>query len=183
MRFEPLAVEGAFLVRADRRGDARGWFARVFCAQTFAEHGLEPAVAQINLAETVRAGTVRGLHYQLRPAEEAKLVRCVAGTIFDVVVDNRPSSPTFGTWDGAALQADTPVGLYVPPGCAHGYQALSDGARALYHASHPYTPDLERGIHHADPQLAISWPLPPVHISDKDRGLPSLQEAELPRRA
>jgi dTDP-4-dehydrorhamnose 3,5-epimerase len=182
MRFEPLAVEGAFLVRADRRGDARGWFARVFCAETFADHGLEPAVAQVNLAETARSGTVRGLHYQLPPAEEAKLIRCVAGSIFDVVVDNRPWSPTFGAWDGAELRADIAVGLYVPPGCAHGYQALTDGARALYHASHPYTPELERGIHHADPQLAISWPLPPGQVSDKDRSLPSLREAELPRR-
>lgn len=180
MRFEPLEVAGAFLVRPEQRSDARGWFARVFCVQEFAAHGLETTIAQANLAETVRAGTLRGLHYQLPPAAEAKLVRCVQGAIFDVVVDNRPGSPTFGRWAGAELVAEDPVALYVPPGCAHGYQALTDGARALYHASVAYTPELERGIDHADPEVAIAWPLPPVNVSEKDRALPPLREAELP---
>ena len=180
MQFQPLEVAGAFLVSAEPRGDARGWFARVFCADEFAAHGLEPTIAQVNLAQTAAAGTVRGLHYQLPPAAEAKLVRCVEGAIFDVVVDNRPDSPTFGRWAGGELAADDAVALYVPPGCAHGYQALTDGARALYHASVAYTPELERGIDHADPVLAIEWPLPPLNVSDKDRALPPLREAELP---
>lgn len=180
MRFEPLEVDGAVLVHPAPRGDERGWFARIFCAEEFAANGLEPAVAQVNLATTVEAGTVRGLHYQLPPAGEAKLVRCVAGAIFDVVVDNRPWSPTFGRWAGSELSSDDAVALYVPPGCAHGYQALTDGACALYQASTPYTPELERGIDHADPQLAIAWPLPPRNVSDKDRALPTLDTAELP---
>jgi dTDP-4-dehydrorhamnose 3,5-epimerase len=180
VRFEPLEVDGAFLVRSEPRGDARGWFARVFCAETFAANGLEPAVAQVNLAETVRAGTVRGLHYQLPPAAEAKLVRCVAGAIFDVVVDNRPGSPTYGRWAGRELLADEAAALYVPPGCAHGYQALTDGARALYHASVPYAPELERGIHPIDPAVGIGWPQPPAHLSAKDQALPPLDAADLP---
>jgi dTDP-4-dehydrorhamnose 3,5-epimerase len=180
MRFEPLEVEGAFLVRPEPRGDARGWFARLFCAEEFAASGLESTVAQVNLAETTRAGTVRGLHYQLPPAAEAKLVRCVAGAIFDVVVDNRPGSPTFGRWAAAELAASEAVALYVPPGCAHGYQALTDDARALYQASVAYAPALERGIDHADPSVGIDWPLPPAHLSDKDRNWPPLSSADLP---
>lgn len=180
MRFEALEVGGAFLVRPEPRGDARGWFARIFCAEEFAANGLEPGVAQVNLAITADAGTVRGLHYQLPPDAEAKLVRCVEGMIFDVVVDNRPWSATFGRWAGVELGADDAVALYVPPGCAHGYQALTDGARALYHASAPYTPELERGIDHADPELAIAWPLQPRNVSEKDRALPTLRAADLP---
>jgi dTDP-4-dehydrorhamnose 3,5-epimerase len=180
MRFEPLEVDGAFLVRSELRTDDRGWFARIFCAETFAANGLEPAVAQVNLAATARAGTVRGLHYQLAPAAEAKLVRCVAGAIFDVVVDNRPGSPTFGRWAATQLVADEVAALYVPPGCAHGYQALTDGARALYHTSVPYAPELERGINPTDPAVGIVWPRPPAHLSAKDQALPNLDAADLP---
>ncbi|WP_052667088.1 dTDP-4-dehydrorhamnose 3,5-epimerase [Nitriliruptor alkaliphilus] len=180
MQFEPLDVTGAFLLRPERRADARGWFARVFSADEFAAHGLDVTIAQINLTATERAGTVRGLHYQLPPAAESKLVRCTEGAIFDVVVDSRPGSPTFGRWAGAELSAEDGVSLYVPAGCAHGYQALVDGTRTLYHASVSYSPQHERGIDHADPQLAISWPLPPSGLSEKDASLPPLSEADLP---
>jgi dTDP-4-dehydrorhamnose 3,5-epimerase len=181
VEFHPLEVEGAFVVGPEPHADARGWFARVFSAKDFAARGLEPTVAQINLAATEHAGTVRGLHYQLPPGAEAKLIRCVAGAIFDVVVDVRPGSPTFGRWAGRELTADDGDAVYVPAGCAHGYQALTPGARALYHASSAYAPELERGIDHADPDLAIAWPLAPVHLSEKDRSLPSLRDAELAR--
>jgi dTDP-4-dehydrorhamnose 3,5-epimerase len=180
MRFEPLEVDGAFLVCSEQRGDARGWFARVYCAEEFAAFGLVPTVAQVNLAETARAGTVRGLHYQLPPAAEAKLVRCVAGAIFDVVVDNRPGSPTYGRWAARELVAEQAAALYVPPGCAHGYQALTDGARALYHTSVPYAPELERGINPTDPTVGITWPRPPAHLSAKDQALPPLDAADPP---
>lgn len=176
-----MDVEGAYLVRSAPRVDERGWFARIYDAQEFTANGLEPAIAQVNLAESVWAGTVRGLHYQLPPASEAKLVRCVVGSIFDVVVDNRPDSPTFGRWTGLELRASEPVAMYVPVGCAHGYQALTDGARALYHASTAYTPGTERGIHHSDPDIGVAWPLEPENVSDKDRQLPGLHEAQLPR--
>ena len=181
MDFTATHVDGAMLITPEPRHDDRGWFARVFCTQEFADARLDPAVAQINLSETARAGTVRGLHFQLPPAPEAKLVRCVTGAIFDVVVDVRAGSPTFGRWAGAELTATSGQALYVPAGCAHGYQALTDGARALYQSSAPYTPELERGVHHADPQVGISWPLPPDHVSDKDRGLPHL--ADIPHLA
>jgi dTDP-4-dehydrorhamnose 3,5-epimerase len=179
MEFTANAVEGSVVVRPLPREDDRGWFARVFCADEFHAHGLDPAIAQMNLAMTAEAGTVRGLHYQLAPGAEAKLVRCVEGAIYDVVVDTRRRSPTFGRWFGVELTADEGAALYVPAGCAHGYQALTDGARALYHASTPYVSDLERGIHHADPALGIAWPLPPRNVSAKDRALPPLAEAEL----
>jgi dTDP-4-dehydrorhamnose 3,5-epimerase len=175
----PTSVMGAFVVRPVKHEDDRGWFGRVFCAEEFAGLGLSPDVAQVNLAMTARAGTVRGLHYQLPPGGEAKLVRCVDGSIFDVLVDVRPGSDTFGRWFGIELTADAGTALYVPRGCAHGYQALTDGARALYHADTPYQPALERGVHHADPILAIAWPLPPSHVSSKDLALPSLAEADL----
>jgi dTDP-4-dehydrorhamnose 3,5-epimerase len=179
MIFEATQVAGAFVVRPEARHDPRGWFARVFCAETFEANGLVAEIAQVNLAETAEAGTVRGLHYQLPPSAEAKLVRCVSGSIYDVVVDNRPGSETFGCWAGAELDASRGEALYVPPGCAHGYQALTDGARALYHASAPYSPERERGIHHADPELGIAWPLPAVNVSEKDAALPPLRDAEL----
>jgi dTDP-4-dehydrorhamnose 3,5-epimerase len=182
VEFEPLEVEGAFLVRPEPHTDARGWFTRIFSVEDFATRGLDPTVDQMNLALTEHAGTVRGLHYQLPPGAEAKLIRCVAGAIFDVVVDVRPGSPTFGRWAGRELTADDGDAIYVPPGCAHGYQALSSGARTLYHASSAYAPELERGIDHADPDLAIAWPLPPVNLSEKDRSLPALGDAELAGR-
>lgn len=179
MEFEATAVDGAKIVRTEAHSDARGWFARIFCVEEFAQQGLETTIAQINLAETSQAGTVRGLHYQLPPAHEAKLVRCVAGAIYDVVVDVRRGSATFGRWVGVELTAPEGHALFVPPGCAHGYQALTHDARALYQASAPYTPELERGIHHADPEIGIAWPLPPVDVSDKDLVLPRLAQADL----
>jgi len=180
MHLEELTVTGAFLVRPERRGDDRGWFARVFCAEEFAEAGLEGHVSQVNLAATAEAGTVRGLHFQLPPAQEAKLVRCVTGRIYDVVLDVRRGSPTFGRWAGRELSAEAGEALYVPTGCAHGYQALTDDARVLYQVSHHYDPDRERGIHHADGEVGIDWPLPPRNVSVKDAGLPRLAEAECP---
>ena len=181
MEFVGTSVEGAVVVRPERREDQRGWFARIYCVEEFASQGLDTAISQINLAETAYAGTVRGLHYQLPPGQEAKLIRCMNGAIFDVVVDVRPSSPTFGQWAGIELTADDGDAFFVPAGCAHGYQALTTDARALYHASEPYAPELERGIHHADPKIGIDWPLAPVHVSDKDQQLPALVDAELPR--
>lgn len=181
MRFEPLEVAGAYLVHPEPRTDDRGWFARVFCRDEFAAQGLDPVVVQANLASTARAGTVRGLHYQLPPAAEAKLVRCVQGALFDVLVDVREGSPTFGRWSGRRLDAVADLALYVPPGCAHGYQALEDHTRALYLTSAPYAPEHERGLHHGDPEVAIEWPLTPVGISGKDAQLPMLRAVDLVR--
>lgn len=181
MKFAGTEVAGAMVVSPESHRDDRGSFARVFCVDEFAEYGLDTRVAQINLATTTVAGTVRGLHYQLPPAAEAKLIRCISGAVFDVVVDLRPDSPTFGRYAGAELSETNAAAVYVPAGCAHGYQALTDGATVLYHGSDVYTPRLERGIHHADPEVGIAWPLAPRNLSAKDRALPGLTGAELPR--
>lgn len=182
LRLEPLTIDGAHLVALDRIEDDRGWFARAFCADTFLAEGLVPPVAQTNLSDNLRAGTIRGLHYQLPPSEEAKLARCVAGAVFDVVLDLRRDSPTFGRWDGRVLTADAGDALYVPPGCAHGYQALEDGARLLYQVSVGWDRERERGVDALDPALAIAWPLPPGPRSPRDAGLPPLAGADLPPR-
>ena len=179
MRFESTDVVGVLKVVAEPRTDSRGAFGRVFCVEEFAAEGLETMISQVNIASTTHAGTVRGLHYQLAPSSEAKLIRCTQGAILDVVVDTRLDSPTFGAWTSLQLVAGDGTAVYVPPGCAHGYQALEDRSEVLYHASAAYDPDRERGIHHADPDLAITWTLSPSHVSDKDAALPNLADAVL----
>jgi dTDP-4-dehydrorhamnose 3,5-epimerase len=180
MQFFETKIPGATIVRPKPHLDSRGSFARVFCVDEFASHGLETTVAQVNLAVTSDPGTVRGIHYQLPPAAEAKLVRCVRGAVFDVVVDLRAPSPTFGSYVGIELTAEEAIALYVPPGCGHGYQALSNDATLLYQVSAPYTPALERGVHPLDPGVGIRWPLPPTGLSSRDRTLPPLGETDLP---
>lgn len=180
MQFLETEIPQATIVRPEPHLDARGSFARVFCVDEFASHGLVTTVAQVNLAVTSDPGTVRGIHYQLSPAAEAKLVRCVRGAVYDVVVDLRASSPTFGSYVGIELAAEEAIALYVPPGCGHGYQALTADATLLYQVSAPYTPALERGVHPTDPDVGIRWPLPPAKLSSRDRALPTLGETELP---
>lgn len=177
MRFEATTIDGAWTVELEPRADDRGWFARAFCVGEFAEVGVRMQVVQANLVESVRAGTVRGLHYQLPPAAEAKLVRCVTGRIFDVAVDMRQGSTTFGEWFGVELSAEEGNALYVPPGCAHGYQVLESGSRAFYLTDAPYSPEQEAGVHHADSDIGIRWPLPPIEVSAKDAGLPPFSRA------
>lgn len=172
MRFVPTPVEGCMVVEIEPHADERGFLARVHCADEMRAAGLEPAVAQANLARTERAGTVRGLHYQVPPFAEAKLVRCVRGGVFDVAVDLRTTSPTYLQHAGVELSDDNRRALFVPAGCAHGYQALVDGAELLYMTSAPYMPDAERGLRPDDPALGIRWPLPPTNVSAKDQGWP-----------
>ena len=181
MILTPAGLEGAFLVEMERRGDSRGWFARAWCAEEMAAHGLAATVAQANVARTEHRGTVRGLHWQAAPHGEAKLVRCTRGAVFDVAVDLRPDSPTHGRWIGWELGEEDGRMLYVPEGCAHGYQALADGAEVTYLVSAPYVPAAERGIRPDDPAFGIRWPLPVSSVSDRDRAwpdhLPSLAPA------
>jgi dTDP-4-dehydrorhamnose 3,5-epimerase len=174
VRFTQTAVAGAYLVDIDPFSDDRGLFARIYCASEFEAHGLEPAVVQSNLSVNRLAGTLRGLHYQTAPAEETKLVRCVRGALFDVVVDLRPDSPTYRRWAGAELSADNRRALFVPRGCAHGFQTLLDDTEAIYDVSAAYAPEHEAGAHYADPAFGIEWPLPVSSISDKDRSWPLL---------
>jgi len=173
MIFTELALKAAYLIEPERLEDSRGFFARTFCAREFAARGLNPAVSQCNVSYNHRCGTLRGLHYQAAPHEEAKLVRCTAGAVFDVIVDIRPSSPTFKQWLAVELSADNRRMLYVAEGFAHGFQTLVDGSELFYQMSRPYVPEAASGICWDDPDLGIEWP--PVGdrvISSRDLSLP-----------
>jgi dTDP-4-dehydrorhamnose 3,5-epimerase len=174
MRFRETTLADARLIELDKRGDARGFFARVFCAEEFAAVGLETRFVQINHARSLGRGTIRGLHFQRPPHGEVKVVRVVRGALHDVILDLRPDSPTFGRWEGFELTAETGTMLYVPAGFAHGFQTLTDDTEVTYQVSAPYTPAAEGGVRWNDPALGIDWPLPVGTISDKDAGWPDL---------
>lgn len=168
MIFTQTQLEGAYIIDLELREDDRGAFARTFCAQEFESHGLKPSVAQCNLSFNHKAGTLRGMHYQLSPAAETKLVRCTQGAIYDVIIDLRPDSPTYLKHIGVELTADNRRSLYVPEMFAHGYQALTDGAEVVYQVGEFYTPGYERGLRYDDPTFEIKWPQPVTVISAKD---------------
>lgn len=172
MIFTETGIAGAHIIDLERHEDHRGFFARGFCAKEFSEHGLPPTIAQINISFNHEKGTVRGLHYQVPPAPEAKFIRCVHGAIFDVMVDMRPSSPTYLRWVGVELTAGSGRAVFVPEMCAHGYQALTEGATVLYSVSEFYRPEYERGVRPDDPALGIRWPLPIGELSAKERSWP-----------
>ena len=174
MNFTPVPIHGAFLVELEPIVDDRGSFARAFCKREFAEAGIEFDVVQCNLARSQSAGVVRGLHFQQSPAEERKLVRCVAGSIFDVIADLRPGSPTFRRAWWTELDAVRRQALLIPPGVAHGYQSLQDGSEVFYMTDQFYTPELETGVRYDDPVLGIPWPLPAGEVSPRDRRWPLL---------
>lgn len=175
MQFIETELKGAYVISLDTRSDHRGFFARIFCQQELKEYGLNPNIVQCNLSFNQKKGTLRGLHYQQPPATEAKLIRCIRGAIYDVIVDMRPNSPTYLKSFGIELSADNRRALYVPEMFAHGYQALEDGAEALYSVSEFYTPGVERGLRYDDPVLGIDWPLPAVEVSEKDLSWPLLE--------
>jgi dTDP-4-dehydrorhamnose 3,5-epimerase len=168
MRFVSTPIRGAFIVELERREDSRGFFARAFCQREFTEHGLNPEVAQCNISFNERRGTLRGMHYQAKPHEEAKLVRCTRGGIFDVIVDLRTESETRLRWFGVELSAENRRALYVPEGLAHGYQTLQDGSEIFYQVSEEYTPMAERGVRWNDPAFGIRWPIADPILSAKD---------------
>lgn len=170
MIFTELDVEGAFVVELERKQDERGFFARAFCTDEFAAHGLDPKVVQANISSNESRGIVRGLHWQEPPEHEAKTIRCIAGAVFDVVVDVRRGSSTHSRWAGVELSGENQRALYVPPGCAHGYMTLTDNATLFYLVSQAYSPSHERGARWDDPAFGIDWPDPgvPVVLSPKD---------------
>ncbi len=172
MRFTTTPVVGAHLIDLEKRGDERGFFARVFCRDEFKDHGLSADIVQINTSLSAQKGTLRGMHYQLAPSAETKVVRCIRGALFDVVLDLRPDSPSYGQWFGAELSAENRTMMYVPKGCAHGFLTLTDNTEAFYLVDNVYAPSLERGVRYDDPRFGIVWPDVPLEISQKDRGWP-----------
>jgi dTDP-4-dehydrorhamnose 3,5-epimerase len=170
--FRPTPIEGLTVIEFEKLGDERGWFSRVFDVDEFAAAGLEPGFVQVNVSRTARAGTVRGLHYQLPPSSEDKYLRCTRGALYDLGVDLRKGSPTFGQSFGVELTPDNGVALLLPKGVAHGFQTLTDDTEATYLVSSSYAPTLERGLRHDDSLLGIEWPLPVTVVSDKDRSWP-----------
>jgi dTDP-4-dehydrorhamnose 3,5-epimerase len=177
VRFIATPLAGVTVVELEPREDNRGFFARVFSMDEFTEHGLNPRVVQANLSHNRRRGTLRGLHYQIPPFSEAKLIRCIRGGAFMVVVDLRPDSPTRLRHVTVELRQGDKRSLYVPEGCAVGMQTLEDVTELLYNVSQFYTPDAERGLRYDDPALGIAWPLPVASISDKDSAWPLLDSA------
>lgn len=174
MRFTPLNIDGAWSIEPERLEDDRGWFARVFCEAEFADRQLETSFPQHSLSFSREKGTLRGLHYQNEPHEETKLVTCLQGMVWDVLVDLRPESLTYRRWTGLELSADNGTQLYIPVGCAHGFQTLTDNVLLRYMISKPYAPDSATGLRYDDPALGIPWPDEPSVMSEKDRTWPHL---------
>jgi dTDP-4-dehydrorhamnose 3,5-epimerase len=175
VRFVETQLHGAYVVELEPRTDDRGFFARAFSADEFAEHGLTTEIAQCNISFNHRKGTIRGLHMQRRPAEEAKLFRCIRGATYHVAVDFRPESATYGSHVGIELSAESRIAFYVPELCAAGYQALTSDAEVLYTTSALYAPSCEEGFRYDDPALGIEWPVDVSVISDKDASWPFLK--------
>ncbi len=172
MRFEKTPLAGCFEIEIEPHSDDRGFFARTWCRDELAEHGLTAELAQCSVSYNKARGTLRGLHLQVAPHSEAKLVRCSSGALWDVVVDLRRGSPTAGRWHATELNARRRNQLFVPEGCAHGFLTLEDDTEVEYLISVPYAPDSQRGFRFDDPTLGITWPEKPRVISDRDRELP-----------
>ncbi len=175
MIFHPTPLKGAYTIELELRGDDRGFFARFYCEREFAAAGCETHFVQINNSLSAKKGILRGMHYQLAPSAEVKVVRCLRGSLFDAIVDLRPDSPTFGKWYGTELNADNRLMMYVPRGFAHGLLTLEDNTEALYLVSAFYAPECERGVRWNDPQFGIQWPIAPAEISAKDAGWPEFE--------
>lgn len=177
MRFHETPLAGCFVIEPELVEDERGFFGRTFCVEQFAAVGADPTVTQCSISFNRERGTLRGLHYQAEPHQEAKLVTCTRGHIFDVVVDLRPPSPTFAQWTAVELTADNYLGVYIPHGCAHGFMTVEPLSEVRYQISTSYRADAARGVRWNCPDLAIAWPrIDPLIISDRDRRLPSLSD-------
>ena len=174
MRFIATRLSGACIIEPEPHEDTRGLFVRTFCAHEFEEHGLTSTFVQCSVSLSRNRGTVRGLHYQLPPACEAKLVRCTTGALYDVIVDLRPESPTYLGHIGVELTAKNRLSLYVPEMFAHGFQTLEDQTEVFYQMSAFYSPEFSTGLRHSDPKLGIAWPLAVTSISQKDQTWPLL---------
>ena len=178
MIFNETKLKGAFIIDIERREDSRGFFARAFCQHEFEAHGLKPMIAQANVAFNKKRGTLRGMHFQLPPVAETKLLRCTRGGILDIIVDLRPESPTYLQHIAVELNEDNSRAFYVPERFAHGYQVLRDNTETSYQVGEFYAPGSEGGLFYNDPRLALPWPLPVSVISEKDQQWKLLDEQE-----
>ncbi|OYU87883.1 MAG: dTDP-4-dehydrorhamnose 3,5-epimerase [Bradyrhizobiaceae bacterium PARB1] len=179
MKIVATSLEGCFVIEPAAVRDERGFFMRTFCATTFCTHGLNPAIDQTSFSFNDRRHTLRGLHFQAQPLMEDKLVRVVKGAIFDVAVDIRPESKTFGQWFGQELSEENFLALYIPQGFAHGFLTLTDDTMVAYQIAQSYQADLAGGLNWSDPQVGIRWPHQPDVISQRDRDLPALKDLAL----
>jgi dTDP-4-dehydrorhamnose 3,5-epimerase len=177
MQFRPTTLGDAYIVEPERRSDDRGFFARTWCQQAFTAQGLDANLVQCNVSFNHRKGTLRGMHFQLPPFAETKLVRCTQGAIYDVIIDLRPDSPTFQQWVGVELTAANGQALYVPKGFAHGFQTLTDDAEVFYQMSAFYEPGYAGGLRWDDPTFKIDWPMAVTVIADRDRTYADYQPA------
>lgn len=168
MKFTETKIAGAYLIEIEPRVDERGFFSRTFCTQEFAEYNLENSFDQCNVSFTAKQGTIRGMHYQLAPYTETKLVRCTKGAIFDIILDLRSDSPSFKQWVGMELNTDNHQMFYIPAGCAHGLQTLADNTEVFYQMSGFYNADAARGVRWNDPIFGIKVPLPLTLITERD---------------
>ena len=178
MRFTPSRIPGAWVIDIEPIHDQRGFFAMTWLPEEFRQRGLDPALAQCNLAFNHKRGTLRGMHFQVAPHAQAKIVRATRGALLDVIVDLRPASPAYCRWDAVELTAENRRMLYMPEGVAHGYLTLTDGVEAYYHASRAWAPQAESGVRWNDPAFAIQWPFDPVVISDKDAAWPLYRRSD-----
>jgi dTDP-4-dehydrorhamnose 3,5-epimerase len=172
MTFEKMTIHGVMTVRLNRIADERGFFARSWCREEFEKAGLNGNLAQCNISYNPRKGTLRGMHYQLAPHAEEKLVRCTMGAIYDVVIDLRAESPTYRKWVGVTLTAENRDMIFIPGGCAHGFLTLEDDCEVLYQMSEPYCAGAARGVRWDDPVFEVAWPAKPQLLSDRDRDYP-----------
>ncbi len=171
MIFTETRLKGAFIIDVEPISDQRGYFARTFCVNEFEAHGLKPTVVQCNLSYNTKQGTLRGMHFQRSPATEAKLVRCIRGAIYDVIIDMRPDSASYGSHIGVELSAENHRALYIPDLFAHGFQTLTDDTEVFYQMSEFFAPGYAAGLRYDDPYFGIEWPLPVSEIAHKDKNL------------
>lgn len=173
MKFNETKLSGVFEILLEPKPDERGYFARTWCREEFESHGLSPDVAQCNTSFNLKRGTLRGMHYQQAPNAEIKLIRCIRGSIFDVVLDLRAKSPSFKKWISVVLSASSQNMIYIPEGCAHGFLTLEDNTEVFYQMSEFHSPESARGVRWDDPEFKIQWPEKAVVISERDRNFPN----------
>jgi dTDP-4-dehydrorhamnose 3,5-epimerase len=176
MTFQPTFINGLYVIELDLFRDERGWFARTFCKEEFKKAGFDNEWVQMNHSFTIQKGTLRGMHFQFPPYSEIKMVRCIAGSVFDVAIDLRKNSATFLQWFGIEISAENKKMILIPDGFAHGFQTLQNNCELIYHHTNFYTPDAEAGIKYNDPGIGIKWPLPVNEISKKDDNYAYLNE-------